>query len=449
MRTRLTAAFAAVVGVVLAVTGVLLYGLFARDLDAATDRVLADRGRDLSRLAGEGESARAAVAESGERLVQLYRADGRLVAASRRLRSRPLLSPREVGRARATPIKLTRSEVPGTGDGARLRAFALPRGARAQVAVIGEATDRREHELRRLALLLAIALPGALALASYTGYRVAGAALRPVERMRARAAEITDSDLSERLPRPRTGDEIDRLGTTFNALLDRLAGALERERRVVSDASHELRTPLAVLQTELEVALRADPDPARLRAALTAALGDARRLSRLADDLLVLARADQGQLPLRLEPLDVQDLLEHAAARHRETTSQASRSLEVAIDIPGGAVVLADRDRTEQALDNLIVNTLRYGAGAIELRAQPGPDGLVELSVRDNGPGYPAAYLSNAFERFSQADGSHGGQGSGLGLAIVAAIARAHGGSASAANHRHGGAITTLALPAA
>jgi signal transduction histidine kinase len=444
LRARLTAAFAAVVAVVLAVTGVLVWGQFARDLDATIDDGLAARARDLAALAESAGSARTLLARSGERIAQLEAPDGRLLATTRAAGGEPLLAPADTRAALRQPHNFTRQRIAGSEHGARLHAFAIGDPQLGPlVAVIGEPLDRRAAELRRLAWLLAIALPGALLLASYTGYQVAGAALRPVERMRARAAGITDSDLTERLPLPGTGDELDRLGETFNALLDRLEAAVERERRLVADASHELRTPLTVLQAQLEVALRGDGE--RLRSGTAEALEDARRLGRLADDLLVLARADQGRLPLRPEPIDVQELLERAAERHR--AAAGDRPITATVAIEGGAVILADPDRSAQALDNLVANALRHGAGPVELTARAAPGGLIELTVRDHGPGLPAGYAERAFERFGQGGTSVGG--SGLGLAIVEAIARAHGGRATVADAPGGGAVATIALPAA
>jgi len=315
--------------------------------------------------------------------------------------------------------------------------------------VIGESRDERERSLHRLAALLGLTLPGALLLASLAGYQVARGALAPVERMRTRAASIGHGDLSQRLPAPGTRDELDRLAETLNDLLDRLGSALERERRIVGDASHELRTPISVLRTRIDIALRGVQAPAALREALEGARDDATRLGRLADDLLVLARADQGQLRLRLAPLDVQDVLDGAHARHASAFAAAGRELVLRNAIPGGAVLLADADRVAQALDNLVVNALHYGAGAVEIGARLRVDTAVELSVRDHGPGFSAEYVAHAFERFSQADAAHGGPGSGLGLAIVEAIAHAHGGTASVADHADGGGVAAITLPLA
>jgi two-component system OmpR family sensor kinase len=444
LRIRLTAAFASVVALVLLATGVLVFFEFARDLENRTDEELRDRQTAVVTLAQAGRPAASVVALSGEGYAQLYGPAGRVLASSRTLAGARLLTPADVRVAGQHPVFLTRP-APGSDDGARVRAFPIAGG---NVAAIGEPLEDRESELRRLAILLGLTLPAALLLASLAGYQVARGALIPVERMRAQAASIGHGDLSQRLPAPGTHDELDRLAETLNDLLDRLEGALERERRIVGDASHELRTPIAVLRTRVDVALRGEQDQSRLRAALEDASRDAARLSRLADDLLVLARADQGQLPLRPQPLDVQDLLEEAIARHHTAAAEAGRRLVLGQLIDGGSVVLADPDRSAQALDNLIVNALHHGAGAVELIAVREGD-HVALSVRDHGDGFPPEFLPRALERFSQAGGETAAGGSGLGLAIAAALVRAQGGEARAANIAGGGAVVTITLPLA
>jgi signal transduction histidine kinase len=265
--------------------------------------------------------------------------------------------------------------------------------------------------------------------------------------MRARAAAIGDAELGERLPEPGTGDELDRLAGTLNALLGRRQEAIEHERRIVADTSHELRTPVSVLRARIDVALRGPGDAAALRRALEGAGDDAARLSRLADDLLVLARVDQGRLPLRAELVDVQDLVDSAVARHAAAAAAAGRRLEAEMAIPGGAVVHGDPDRLAQVLDNLVVNALRHGAGAVRVIAErPAGDGRVAIAVADEGPGFPPAFLPRAFERFSQAAP---GEGSGLGLALVEAIVEAHGGTVAAGAAAGGGAEVRVVLPEA
>jgi signal transduction histidine kinase/uncharacterized protein YoaH (UPF0181 family) len=272
------------------------------------------------------------------------------------------------------------------------------------------------------------------------------AALRPVERMRSQAEQITERELSARLPVADDTGEVTALGRTLNSMLDRVEEAVARERRVVSDASHELRTPLTTLRAEVDLALMGDRDKAELRTALESASEEARRMSRLADDLLVLARADQGRLPLNPRPLSGRELLEDACGRARAGAEVMGRT--VVITEPSDACTLrADPDRAAQALDNLITNALLYGDGTITLSARA-YDGHVELHVADEGQGFPEELLPRAFERFGRGPHARATEsGSGLGLALVEAVATAHGGHAEVRNRPGGGADVSIALP--
>jgi signal transduction histidine kinase len=444
LRLRLTAAFASVVAVVLVASGILVYSQFRHYVDVAIDQELAERAVAFRRLAFSEVRPQRIIQLSGEAFAQIYALDGRVLASTREVGGQRLLTSAQLRDAQRGVVRADRPSTAPTKDGVRLRAFEIND---AQVAVVAEARDGRELELQRLATLLAVTLPAALLLASLAGYRVAGSALAPVERMRVRAAEIGPDD-PERLPKPGTGDELDRLADTLNDLLDRVHGALAHEQRMVGTASHELRTPISVLRTRLDVALRGRHDGETLLATIREARTDAVRLSRLADDLLVLARADQGRLPLRPALIDVQELLSAAAARHQDDAARAQREVTTAVDVPGGAVLLGDPDRLAQVLDNLIVNSLRYGAGTTELVARPSADpARIDLVVSDHGDGFPPDFVAHALDRFSQADAGSG-SGSGLGLAIVDAVVQAHGGAVVAGNSAEGSAqvVITLAL---
>src|SRR4051812_35561086 len=446
IRAPLTIAFIAVMAIVLATAGAVLYGQFSHDLDSDIDGSLRAQAIDVAALvAGRGPQA---VHVSGQRLAQVYASDGRILATTEAAAGIRLLTVTQARAAAHDNLRIKRRTV--ASSNIRVRAVPARRGDDEAVAV-AVSLEQRDDELSRLRTRLSIAGPLALLLASLAGYELAGAALRPVDRMRGRAEQITESQLSERLPVPHTNDEIEALGRTLNDLLDRVEAAVARERRGGSDASHELRTPPTTLRAEGDPALRGGRGPDELRAALTSAAEEAERMTRLADDLLVLARADQGRLPLSPHSIAARELLQEAATR--AGAAARARGREITVDGPDGdssaAAVLADRDRAAQALDNLVTNALRYGEGKIELSAQPDGD-LVELHVADDGHGFPDDIIDHAFERFGRGNEARaGGSGSGLGLSIVEVVARAHGGRAGVRNRPDGGADAWIGLPRA
>jgi signal transduction histidine kinase len=309
------------------------------------------------------------------------------------------------------------------------------------VLVVGSSLASRDESLDHLRHELLVAAPLALLFATLAGYLLAGAALRPVEAMRRRASAITAATPGSRLPVPPADDEISRLADTLNDMLARLEAAFQHERRFVSDASHELRTPLALLRTELELALRRTRSRGELEAALRSAAEETDRLVSLAEDLLLVARADQGELPVRREEVHTEDMLDRVASRFAGRAGELGRT----VTVTGADLVLdADPRRLEQALGNLVANGLEHGAGTVELSARA-VNGHVELHVTDEGEGFPDEFAARAFDRFSRANESRGRGGSGLGLAIVQAIAEAHGGTAGAANGE-GGADVWISL---
>jgi signal transduction histidine kinase len=438
---RLTVVFIGVMALVLGAAGLFLYGLFRDDLDDQLDSALRVQATGVEALIDAGGPA--AVASSGAPMAQIFATGGRLVASAGAAAGARLLTVAEARRAARAPLRIERRRLPfGAG-----RIQTTPARQRRLAIAVVMPLAQRDHELDRLRTLLLIAGPLALLLSSVAGYQLARAALRPVERMRSRAEQITEHDLSERLPVVEPPDEIGLLSRTLNAMLGRVEASVRRERRLVSDASHELRTPLTTLRAEVDLALIGDRDPTELRAALASAAEEAKRMSRLADDLLVLARADEGRVhPRQLVPVR---LLEAAAALVRAAAGLRGRVIVVRDESPEGATVIADPDRTAQALHNLITNALHYGEGTITLSARADGE-LIELHVTDEGPGFPEEMLGRPFERFGRGEQARGNEpGSGLGLALVEAVARAQGGRAGARNASDGGADVWIALPRA
>lgn len=442
-KLRLTLAFAAVAAVLLVAFGVGLYALFQAKLNSAINRGLEARADAVASLLPRTKLTSFSVfAAPGAAATQVLDGHGRLLASDAVARS-PLISASEAGAAERRTVTLD-ARLPGSDERSRILAKSATLGQRRVVIVVAGSLRDREAALESLGAVLIIGGPIALLLAAAAGYLVAGAALRPVEAMRRQASAITDTEPGRRLPIPNSGDELGRLGETLNAMLGRLENALERERAFVADASHELRTPLALLRTELELALRHARTFDEAAQTLRGALAKTERLSRLADDLLVLARVDGGALPVEREPVDGRKLLDRLAQRFAHRASAEGRRIDVIA--PVGLAVVADPLRLEQALGNLIDNALSHGAGNVLVTAAPS-DGGVEVHVTDQGPGFPDDFTVRAFERFSRGPNARPG-GAGLGLALVEAVARAHGGTSMARTGKHGGADVWISLPA-
>ncbi len=433
---------------VLGATGVFIYLRFSSELDATINSGLHSRAGDVAALVREADSGvregRSNLVGRGESFAQVLDSSGRVADSSAAIGAHVLLTPEELHRALRGPITLNRGSLPGLEEGSRLLAVPISEQGGKQVVVVGTSTEARDEALKDLAQLLFLGGPVALLLASFAAYWVAAAALRPVDAMRSQAAEISAARPDKRLPVPASGDEIARLGTTLNEMLERLGEALEHERSFVADASHELRTPLAILRTELELALVEGRSPQELHAALASAAEETDRLTQLSEDLLTIAQTERGDLPLRLRRVRLAEVYEGVARRFARRAGEEGRSIEV--DAAHTPMLDADSLRLDQAIGSMVDNALRYGAGTIELRTRF-DDQAVEVHVLDGGSGFPSEFLDQAFERFSRASSSRRAGGSGLGLSIVRTVARAHGGEARAANREGGGADVWLTLP--
>jgi signal transduction histidine kinase len=440
VRARLTLAFAALMVVLFGGLALLLHTRFAASLDAGLVHGMDIRAADLTTLIRSDDGRLrppGRLPASAGTSAQVLAPDGHIVDATPGRGARSLLTPAEIRRALRGRVVITRGE--------RAKLVARPLSTRPPaVLVVGASLAERNHTLGTLDDMLFIGGPVLLLLTCAAGYAVAASALAPVERMRARAARISPTARGRRLPVARARDELQRLGLTLNRMLARLEEAMDREQVFVANAGHELRTPLTILKLELEVALEEDQPTEELRRRLRSAAEEVDRLARLAEDLLVIARADQGRLPVEKRPVPVPDLLRSVTDRIAGAAREHGREVRAAA--AAGLVVPADADRLEQALTNMVTNALRHGDGAVALTARE-VDGHVELHVLDEGPGFAPEFMPVAFERFSREDAARSRGGAGLGLSIVRVIAEAHGGRAEAANRATGGADVWMALP--
>jgi two-component system, OmpR family, sensor kinase len=456
IRLRVALVFTLVLAVAVALGSWLLISQLSAHLQTALDATVKAQlapyrsARSVSQTRGFG------VPDNS--VVQVISPSGRVIVNRAEETTGPILNRAQLRRAR-TGLTAT------VGD-EQYRLYAAPVGRSNAIAVFGVSTEDQlsaplSNQIRALVIggVLFVLLGGLGA------YWLAASALSPVERMRRQVASLSAQDAAVGVQVPRTGDELAALAGTMNDLLARLHEALARQRGFVADASHELRTPLAVLGAELELARRPGRSRQELAQAVASAEDEVARLTRLTNDLLVLAGSDEGRVPVRLAPAGLRAVLERCAERAAARAAEAG--VRCVIDAPDSLVVPVDEVRIGQAVDNLIDNALGFAPAGTEItvsaRARAAGEGSASgrtgstlggggavIEVADAGSGFPPEFLPHAFERFRRPDTGRARSdgGSGLGLAIVAAIARAHGGTATARNSEGGGAVVTLDLPA-
>ena len=416
----------------LAALGTFLHYRVQSSLRAQAQAGLEVQLDSLAQVPRDGRAA-AVASLTGESFGQLLTDDGALLATSPQLAA-PLVSPADLpaasgGTSLVRSLRLTREQEPEP-------ALILARRAGDGILVVGTSLESVEDAADGIRTQLLVGGPLALLLAAGLGYVVAGAALRPVERMRERAATISATSVDDRLPLPRTQDELHRLGSTLNAMLDRLDEALQRERRVVADAGHELRTPLALLRTELDLALARPRSIEELRAALASASDEVDRLSRLSNDLLVLASSDASAR--RSDRVSIARLVDRVAARFTGAAAELDRRIDVLPDstppvnrpVAGPVdepVVVGDEDQLDRVLSNLVDTALQHGQGDVRLGVHVEAD-RVMVTVGDDGPALPSDRAAELFTPFVRGNPARTEPHRGLGLAIVRAIVEAHGG---------------------
>ena len=443
IRLRLTLYWAAVLAVALAGAGVCVYVLFARLELGEFDGVLAEEAdTTAAALARIGSPGAAAILEhlsaerdlSSRRRVRLIGADGRALYDFGDLRAEP---PRAIGAA---------DRIIANGRRGRFRYAIVRFKLDGRDVWLQDGADARavRGAIARLRASLLLILPLLLAGCALGGWWLAGRALVPIKELCARLDAIGPGDLSARLDRGPARDEIARLAGAIDELLARVETAARRERRFIADAAHELRTPLAVLRTGLEVALGRDRAAADYADALSAALDETIGLCAMAGDLLELARLDSAGLR-SAAPVDLATLASEAMAALAPLAG--GRRLSFSPPTAASAIVTGDREQLRRVIVNLLDNAVKFTAddGAIAVAVASG-GGRARLTVRDNGPGVPAAEMPRIFDRFYRGR-SRSAPGAGLGLSLCREIAERHGGELAAENNPEGGARFTLSLP--
>jgi signal transduction histidine kinase len=453
----------------------LLWGLGSNSARENQDRILGEiaeaAATALARTDGTGADRPFIVADlrtTTEPFVIVLAADGRARYASGLIDGQPphipaavVVEANERGRSVATiSIPPPAADPSPTGAttarptlGLRLVARKWQSASASGVVVAGQSTAFPDDQIAGFRLLLIVSAIVTLIAVAIVSWLVAGRAVKPLVSLAATTDEIgTTGDLSRRLALSRDRDEVGRLTTSFNAMLDRLqraqaelAAALAAQQRFVADASHELRTPLATIRTNAEF-LREHPDAKGddRTSAIDDVVAEAERMSRLVDGLLILARADAG-VAMERRPVDLRAVATEEARRHGSGLRDAAR--DVAVQADGAALVSGDPDALGRVVRILLDNAFRHGSAPVRVSVSRA-DGRVRLEVRDSGRGLPAGTEERVFDRFYQADPARSGEGSGLGLSIARAVVEAHGGTISAANASGGGSVFRVDLPA-
>ncbi|MGZ0147738.1 ATP-binding protein [Kribbella sp. WER1] len=445
VRSRSTAAAIVVVAAAMALgAGVLLLllqrALISAASDAADGRV-ADVAAQVGAEGVDNLGADLAKTTRASQIVQVLDSSGQVVAASS---------------ARAETVPLTRLR-PGAGKVLRAEVGEMPLldddhdylivargvqyGGTTYTAVVASSVETQRATVATVTQYLLLGFPVLLIVVGAASWMLTGQALRPVERIRSRVQGIESSDLTERVPVPETDDEIARLAATMNEMLDRLQAGQANQRRFVADASHELRSPLATVSAGLDV-IEPTARGQAWQGLHELMKGEAVRMQRLVENLLLLAKADDAALPLHRSDVDLDDLLDTEVRRLR-----AAQRLQVQADVQPVRVV-GDPLRLSQLIRNLVENAATAAHSTVRLSATE-QDGRAVVTVEDDGDGIPESDRERVFERFVRLDTSRAraSGGSGLGLSIVQEIAKAHHGTVTLAPAASQGTVATVTLP--
>jgi signal transduction histidine kinase len=455
LRLRLTLLYSAILALTLAAFSVVLYVTLAQVTFRAVEDALVEEATRLinaKQFRLDEIVLPASKFAAPETYVQTRSLDGTLTDRTANLGGVVLPLSNEVLRAVLNGQTATETTVV---ENRRVLIYSKPvtvEGRPVGIVQVARSLAEQDESLGTLRFMLLVGASAVCILAFGAGWLMAGAALRPINRITQTAQAIgAERDFDRRVAYRGANDEVGRLATTFNAMLAELQAvywqvkqALQAQRRFVADASHELRTPLTTIRGNIALLQREPPiSPEDRAAVLTDLAGECDRLIRLVNNLLVLARADAGQ-PLRRDVVDLEPLVHDVCRQARLLAPDRA----IVCAEPIGGTIVGDRDALKQVLLILLDNAVRHTP----------PDGLITittavegertlLSVRDTGPGIPPDVLPHIFERFYRADASRTGTGTGLGLAIAKALVEAQQGTLSVESVVGQGTTFTVSLP--
>ena len=458
VRVRLTLWYVLVFGVLLTGFSLSVYFMLSNEVYERVDRSLAKAARITGTLfqAETAETGEDAVSGAAEALSELRQPDvyaaiyegERLLASDYPDGENPVISDESLSLARAADHAVFKT-IQGFGDeGARQALLFVEAKEHQYYVVIAEPLHAYSEQLESIARIFGFAVPAALLVAGFGGFLVARKSLAPVVALSDQAERMGAKNLKERLEVRQPNDELGRLAGVLNGLLARLDHSFESMRSFTADAAHELRTPLSIIRGEADVALSQDRGATEYKEALLIIQDEARRLSRLVDDMLALARADAGQRPLEIRELYLNDLAEECcrAAQVLALQKGIALSLQPSSDI----ALRGDEDLLRRMMLNLLDNAIKYtpNGGVVSL-AVIEEGGSIRIVVTDTGVGIPPEATPRIFERFyrvgkarSRVDG-----GSGLGLAIAKWAAEAHNGTITCTSRPDEGSTFTVDLP--
>ncbi|MDQ6803192.1 MAG: ATP-binding protein [Acidobacteriota bacterium] len=431
VRARLTLWYTAILALVLVTFSVISYALLARTIRAATDSSLADTAHEFAAaFSNEGSGADVHLDfRFSDREIFVFTPSGQIITSTRS---------RMTGTERQQLAKVVARGFQGfrTNGGVRIYATPINVIGNHYTVVVAQSLDQQNDRLEGAAQAVFFGIPLALLLAAGGGYIMARKSLAPVTKMSLEARHIGAETLDERIAVVNERDELGFLAMTLNDLLERLQRAFASQRRFMADASHELRTPISILQGEADVALsRPDRSAADYRTSIEIMGKAALKLTRIVQDLFLLARTDAGTYPISKSRFYLDEVVAECVRVMRSVA--VAKRIELTCDSPSDLVVVADEELIQRLILNLVDNAVKFTgeSGRVSVRVAR-EAGTYVVRVTDNGPGIPAEDQAHLFERFFRGNRSRGlrsvigraASGAGLGLSIARWIAEVHAG---------------------